>query len=271
MLPANKPVGRTEMQVDFLDVGQGLSVLLTTSDYQMIYDTGPGNGLAGDAGWDMVGRTIQPMIKATGMTPDLVVASNADIDHAGGLDRLRIEYPAARYLASLPGDRTGINPCRVPGSWKSGDFKFKILHPSKGLPYLGNDSSCVISVNGPGLSLLLSGDISRVVEQRLVYDGLGQHDILSVPHHGSSTSSSEVFIDTLQPSLALISAGSNNRFDFPRADVLGRYSKAQVPALNTAWCGGIRVTSDGGGGFEVESARVSRKAIWRWPAEAVCP
>jgi competence protein ComEC len=271
ILPAGNSLDKGETQIDFLDIGQGLAVLLTAPDYLMVYDTGPGNGLVGDSGWDMVAGTIQPAIKATGRTPDLVVASNADLDHAGGLKRLQLAYPNSQYLASLPRNRTGISPCQTPDEWVTEDLTFRVLHPSPGLPYLGNDSSCVISVNGPGLSLLLSGDIGRVVEQRLVYNGLEQHAILTVPHHGSSTSSSQVLIDTLRPSLVLISAGSDNRFGFPRADVLKRYSKAHIPTLNTAQCGGLRITTDANGGFRVESARVSRKAIWRWPAIEECP
>jgi competence protein ComEC len=271
ILPAGNSLDKGETQIDFLDIGQGLAVLLTARDYLMVYDTGPGNGLAGDAGWDMVAGTIQPAIKATGRTPDLVVASNADLDHAGGLKRLQLAYPNSQYLASLPRSRTGIRPCQTPDEWATEDLTFRVLHPSPGLPYLGNDSSCVISVNGPGLSLLLSGDIGRVVEQRLVYNGLESHTILTAPHHGSSTSSSQVLIDTLRPSLVLISAGSDNRFGFPRADVLKRYSKAHIPTLNTAQCGGLRITTDANGSFRVESARVNRKAIWRWPAIEECP
>jgi len=271
LLPASDPLDKTQTQIDFLDVGQGLSVLLTTRGYLMVYDTGPGNGLAGDSGWDMVAGTIQPMIKSSGLVPDLVVASNADIDHAGGLDRLHAMYPHAQYLASLPRKRAGIRDCRAPDAWMTENLNFRILHPSLGLPYLGNDSSCVISVMGPGLSLLLSGDISRVVEQRLVETGLEHHAILSAPHHGSSTSSSQVLIDSLKPSWVLISAGINNRFGFPRADVLERYAKAHIPTLNTAQCGGIRITTDVTGGFRMESARVKRKTIWRWPAVTECP
>ena len=270
MLPIGASLDKGEAQIDFLDIGQGLSVLLTARDYLMVYDTGPGDGLAGEAGWDMVAGTIQPMIKATGKTPDLIVASNADLDHAGGLKRLQLAYPNSQYLASLPRNRAGIRPCYSPDEWETEDLTFRVLHPSSGLPYLGNDSSCVISVNGPGLSLLLSGDIGRVVEQRLVYNGLEQHAVLTAPHHGSSTSSSQDLIDALKPSLVLISAGSNNRFGFPRADVLERYSKAHVPTLNTAQCGGIRISTDANGGFRLESARVSRKAIWRWAADKSC-
>ena len=275
MAPLVMPIGQslktTQTRVDLLDVGQGLSVLLTARDYLMVYDTGPGNGLVGEAGWDMVAGTIQPMIKATGRSPDLIVASHGDLDHAGGLERLRSLYPDSRYLASLPEKRSGIEPCRSPATWQGASLNFQVLHPSAGLPYLGNNSSCVISVNGPGLSLLLGGDIGQAVERRLVANGLGHHTLMPAPHHGSSTSSSRALIDAVLPERVLISSAINNRFGFPRADVLKRYADADIPILNTAQCGGVRITGDSSGGLVVESARTSRKSIWRWPANKACP
>jgi len=201
----------------------------------------------------------------------LIVTSHADLDHAGGLGQLRRIYPRAQLLANLRRAHAGIGSCRAPAAWSAGELKFRILHPSVGLPYLGNDSSCVISVRGQGLDFLLSGDISRLVEERLVNEGLAEHSILSVPHHGSSTSSSAVLIDAVNPELALISAAADNRFDFPRTDVIERYEKAHVRVINTAECGGIRITTDSHGAFRIQSARVSRRAIWRWPAEKGCP
>jgi len=271
LLPASPMTESNELRMDFLDVGQGLAVLVDSRDYLLVYDTGPGDGVAGEDGWDLIAGTIRPMILATGKLPDLIVASHADLDHAGGLARLRAFYPQSRYLASLPERRAAIDRCNAPARWTAGNLKFRVVHPSIGLPYLGNDSSCVISIHGRNFGILLSGDISRVVEQRLVDLGLSQHTILTAPHHGSSTSSSKTLIDAVKPSLVLISAATNNRFGFPRADVLQRYANAAIPALNTASCGGIRVTSDGNGGFRVESARIRRQAIWRWPAGAECP
>lgn len=274
MLPIIFPPGQSlekkQSRVDFLDVGQGLAVLVTDRDYLMVYDTGPGNGREGEDGWDMVETSIRPMIKASGHSPNLIVASHADLDHSGGLPNLQRIYPQARVLASLPRQRTGIDACRSGDAWQTENLDFKVLHPSSGLPYLGNDSSCVISVNGPRLSLLLSGDISQVVEQRLVNEGIQHHAILTVPHHGSSTSSSQVFIDTVRPSWALISSGINNRFGFPRADVLQRYSNAQIMTPDSAQCGGIRITTGSHGDYLIESARVTRKALWRWPAANNC-
>jgi competence protein ComEC len=275
MVPLAFPVGQslepTETRIDLLDVGQGLSVMLSTRDYLMVYDTGPGNGQVGEAGWNVVAGTIQPMIRSTGMLPDLVVASHGDLDHAGGLQGLQVAYPGSRYLASLPERRDGIQPCRSPSTWPGKSLRFEVLHPSAGLPYLGNDSSCVISMKGPGLSVLLGGDIGHSVERRLVESGLAHHTLMTAPHHGSSTSSSQTLIDAVSPVRVLISSAANNRFGFPRADVLDRYSRADIPILNTAQCGGIRITGDSAGGLEIQSARTSRDAIWRWPADGNCP
>jgi len=271
LLPPNSLSGTGVTQIDFLDVGQGLAVLVAGEDYLMLYDTGPGNGVSGEHGWDLVNATIQPMIKASGKSPDLIVVSHADLDHAGGLERLMTTYPDTQYLASLPEHRIDIVPCKAPDEWLGGGLQFRVLHPSSGLPYLGNDSSCVISVKGSGLSLLLTGDISRVIEQRLASHGQLEHAIVTVPHHGSSTSSSEALLSAVMPALALTSAASNNRFGFPRKDVLERYANAGIRTLNTADCGGIRIITDTSEKLQMSSARISRAAIWRWPGAIDCP
>lgn len=269
--PQNPRPDTGDSRIDFLDVGQGLAVLLTTEDYQLLYDTGPGNGLQGEDGWDLVGSTIRPVIKASGRQPDLIVVSHADLDHAGGLKNLQGIYTRTRFLASLPERLPGIEPCKSPLSWKANRLEFRVLHPSPGLPYLGNDSSCVISVLGSHFRLLLSGDITHVVEQRLVTLGLGQHEILTVPHHGSSSSSSRFLLEVVRPSWALISSGIDNRFDFPREDVLARYADINSRTVNTALCGAIRITIMAQGGLQLESARNRRKTLWRWPAANACP
>ncbi len=271
LVPAASRLAPDEVRVDLLDVGQGLSVLVSSNDYLLVYDTGPGNGLTGEAGWDTVTGVIQPLITATGRQPDRVVASNGDMDHAGGLAHLRQLYPHAHYQASLRKQRTGIEPCIAPAAWSSASMNFNILHPSVGLPYLGNDSSCVISMRAGKLSLLLSGDISRVVEHRLVSAGLQPHRLLTVPHHGSLTSSSTLFIEQVNPALALISSGPSNRFGFPRNEVLARFAARGISTLNSGDCGGIRVIGDTAGHTAVKTARNSRAAIWRWPGAPGCP
>lgn len=270
-LPPSNPLAEGMTEVDMLDVGQGLAILVGNKDYLMVYDTGPGNGLQDAAAWDTVKGSIQPAIARRTIAPDLIVASHADLDHAGGLDSLRNIWPQATVTASLPQTTVGVQPCLAGDLWGAGEMSLRVLHPAAGLPYLGNDSSCVISVNSPGFSLLLTGDISKAVESRLVLESVSNHQFMSVPHHGSASSSTRQFIETVHPQLALNSAASNNRFDFPRPEVLQRFDKVGINVLNTAGCGGLRITSTSNADFQVRSARVHRDAIWRFKADDICP
>ncbi|HSM68886.1 MAG TPA: DNA internalization-related competence protein ComEC/Rec2, partial [Xanthomonadales bacterium] len=177
---------RGEARLELLDVGQGLAVLVETRDELLLYDSGPGDGRS----WNLVTGVVAPAIANTGRrAPHRVVISHGDMDHAGGLHELRTRYPQASYLLtrhSGPGER-----CLPTASWRTPEARFTVLHPSPGLPYLGNDSSCVISVETGSGRILLSGDISKAIEQRLLQQGLGSHDFLVVAHHGSRSSSSE--------------------------------------------------------------------------------
>lgn len=271
LLPAANPVSGNSVQTDMLDVGQGLAVLVGSHDYLMLYDSGPGNGLEGEQGWDTVKSTIAPAIAHRGLPPDLMVVSHADLDHAGGLSALQLDWPGAELLASLPQPRPGIQPCTVGPQRATSRLKIEILHPAQGLPYLGNDSSCVISIKADEFSLLLTGDISKSVENRLVMQSVSQHHLMTVAHHGSASSSTQEFIQTLQPKLALLSAEANNRFDFPRPEVLQRFALQGTNVLNTADCGGIRLTSQPAHSVVVETARKQRDAIWRFKAGDFCP
>jgi competence protein ComEC len=79
-----------------------------------------------------------------------------------------------------------------------------------------------------------------------------------------------VLLDATRPSLALVSAGAANRFGLPHKDVLERFEQAGIPVLDTAPCGGVRITVGADGVVRVESARVKRTAIWRYPAATNC-
>jgi competence protein ComEC len=119
---------------------------------------------------------------------------------------------------------------------------FRVLNPAPGQGDRDNDSSCVLLVEGPRGRLLLAGDISSRVEPQVAAAiGPGVTPLLVVPHHGSKTSSSADFIDAVDPSLAIVSAGWRNRFGHPKPEVMERYADAGVPVLNTADSGAIGV------------------------------
>ena len=122
-----------------------------------------------------------------------------------------------------------------------------------------NDNSCVIKISDGNKSVLLTGDISKVVEQKLVNEHVSQYknkselkaDILIAPHHGSKTSSSQAFIQQVEPQWVVFSAGYKNRWNFPILSVVERYQLLNVEHLTTANTGFIR--------FNVENQHIDVK------------
>ncbi|VAW73671.1 DNA internalization-related competence protein ComEC/Rec2, partial [hydrothermal vent metagenome] len=113
----------------------------------------------------------------------------------------------------------------------------------------GNNASCVLRVTSDdSRSILMPGDIERVVERRLL-----QHNpeklaanVLLAPHHGSLTSSSPAFVSAVNAELVIFSTGYLNRFGFPKAEVSQRYRAAATARLNTAEEGSIQIRIEAG-------------------------
>jgi competence protein ComEC len=257
-----------EIELDVLDVGQGTAVLVTTAGHTLLYDSGPGDG--GDG--NLVASVIVPALhRHRNGVPDRVVISHGDLDHAGGLGTLRERFPQAAFNANVPRSPLRIAGCGTPLRWAWNGVEFDVLHPSVFLPYLGNDSSCVLSVRQGSRGILLSGDISAVVERRLVEEGLRPHEVLLVPHHGSKTSSSEHLIAAVRPEVAVATAALGNRFGFPRASIRSRYQDAGAAFWSTGECGALRILLLPDGSREARSARRERPGVWRRPPAAGCP
>jgi len=264
-LPAKRHGG---LRVEMLDVGQGLAVLVETDTRLLLYDSGPGDGRS----WSLVAPVILPALRQSARGhPDRVVVSHGDLDHAGGLHELADRFPRAEFLANLRRERAGVEPCRAPHTWEWDEAGFTVLHPAPGLPYLGNDSSCVISVAFDGRRVLLTGDVSGTVERRLASLGAGRHAVVFAPHHGSKTSSSDEFIAAFAPDISLVSSGYRNRFGFPSGEVRSRYAARGVPLLDTGECGAVEILIRPGAAPVLRSARNVRTAVWRWPPGERCP
>lgn len=295
LLPAS-PVAANRVRMEVLDAGQGTALLLQTGSHLLLYDSGPGSGVASSVGsslqsnpatglgnpssgqseesaaYDLVDSVIHPAILANGFSrPDRIIISHGDLDHAGGLASLQQKYASIPVFASLPEPMAGVQACTDELNWNWQDSHFRVLHPSPYLPYKGNDSSCVLEVDVGQFKLLLTGDISSQVEKRLTGRGLDVSRILLVPHHGSRSSSTTELLHATVPELALATAGIGNRFEFPRDDVRQRYLDAGIRFLSTHSCGAISLEVEGDGAMQLRSARRVRAAPWRWPAGAECP
>lgn len=267
-LPRAAVLAEGEYSVETLDVGQGLAVLVKTRNHSLLYDTGPGGSYEDGKRWSLFDPVIAPALAADGgRGPDLVAVSHADLDHAGGLPDLLARFGEVELRIN---DRDGGGPgCSEGWSWTWDAVHFRAVHPSGYLPYLGNDSSCVISVDNGRHRTLLAGDISTVVEDRIA-GRLAGHHLITVPHHGSASSSGPALIAATRPAWAVVSAAYGNRFGFPRREVLERYHRQGAAVLSTTDCGALRAVFPRRGDPAVVAARVVRDRPWRWQPEEPC-
>jgi len=224
------------------DMGQGHAVLVRTATHSLLYDTGPRYSAETDAGQ----RVLVPLLRAWGERLDRIVISHQDSDHSGGAPAVMAMQPQADVLTSIavehPLQQLGaMQRCERGQSWTWDGVRFEVLHPSAAdyeRKLKPNALSCVLRVTAADTSALLAGDIEAAQEQGLLQSGqVLQADWLLVPHHGSATSSTQAFLEAVQPSVAIVQAGYRNRFGHPRPDVLQRYSDLGVLVVQAPRCG----------------------------------
>jgi competence protein ComEC len=255
-------VGALELTV--LDVGQGLAVVAATRNHALLYDAGPAFSARFDAGSDVV----VPYLQHRNITRlDTVIISHADADHAGGLPAIEENFPDALYTGSDTGifDSTSAAvPCRAATSWNWDDVHFAIIHPDSSA-YGRNNGSCVLQITAGSQTMLLPGDIERLVETRLAADEDLRADILIAPHHGSRTSSSPAFVAEVQPEVVVFSSGYLNRFGHPAADVVARYEAISSLLMNTAVSGALVFSISPDGARQITEYRHVRRRFWSTP------
>jgi competence protein ComEC len=214
-----------------LDVGQGLAAVVETRRHVLVYDAGPAFRSGSDAG----AMAVEPFLRHRALRRvDVLVASHDDLDHAGGAASVAARVPVGRLVASgvalAPLGQT--DPCRRGERWSWDGVTFEWLHPGPARFARDNDNSCVLRVSTGPHSVLLTGDIERRAEADLLAQGvLRAEDIVTVPHHGSRTSSTAGFVATTRPAWALVPAGHRNRWGFPKPDVVALWQSAGAEVL----------------------------------------
>ncbi len=267
-----------ELDLQVLDVGQGLSVVIRTRNSIGIYDFGASSPAwqktDGTDLWSMGSMVINPYLDSVTRRTrlDYLIVSHLDNDHAGGLSAVQQKFQSRRQLVSGDLDSSSVD-CRAGLSWHADGISFEILHPGPGLPYLGNNSSCVLLIDVDGQRVLIPGDIESVVESGLVRaypDKITDLAVLLVPHHGSKTSSSREFTALTRPDIAVVSSRRDNRFGFPHQEVTGRYLAQNSRLLNTANCGAIHIRVDETGARILDAVRREQHRIWHRPGQLPC-
>lgn len=274
-----------QMQVTVLDVGQGLSVLVRTAQHTLLYDAGPAyrSGDAAAVGNDAGQRTVLPYLRHLGLSQlDLTVVSHDDNDHVGGMASVLAALPAKQLLSTLPAQATFFSqwqqlgqgrslphlPCQAGQHWQWDSVHFQVLSPAANAPddLSDNNRSCVIRVQSAHGSLLLTGDIERQAEAQLTQRDAAvpplASTVLTMPHHGSLTSSSPAFVQAVGAQLAIASVGYRNRFGHPKAAVLARYSAQGTQVLRTDTSGAVLLDFVAGTRPQVTAWRPAHPHYW---------
>ncbi len=243
-------------RVAFLDVGQGDAVLVQGRSASVLVD----GGVAVPGRFDSGERVVVPALGALGVARlDLVVASHADLDHAGGLPAVLRAVPVRR-LWLPPGGRTDrafaalIELADARGVFveeraaedpplQLGELRVETLWPPRAGPRSSrNDASLVLRVVAGERAVLLPGDLEQGGERALLEAGaLPRADVLKLGHHGSRTSSSAAFLRAVAPALAIVSAPVHGRFGMPHRDVVERLAAAGIPWRWTGRDGAVLV------------------------------
>ena len=214
--------------VVMLDVGQGSSAVIETNGHTMVVDTG--YGATGRLG--MTDYVVTPYLKYRDIQSiDKLFLTHNDADHAGGYNQLK----------KISSETVRQENCEDE-SWYWDDVYFQQFQSSD--YQIGNNGTCLLRVTArEGGSILFTGDIERKAEKSLLmsHSGFLAADVIVVPHHGSKSSSGSDFINAVNPSVALISAGRLNHFGHPHDEVLTRYKDRLVEIYSTASHGAVEV------------------------------
>ena len=259
------------LELTAIDVSQGDSLLLVFPQGGTMLIDGGGllsYGRVRKTSFDTGEDVVSPYLWSRGLRQlDVVVATHAHQDHIGGLGAvLKNFHPRELWTGSNPSIELEdlarsmgvgvIERSAGPGFDYSG-ARVEILAPRPGLysRKAGNNDSLAMRVVYGARSFLLTGDLERPVEARLLADdALARTDVLKVGHHGSKTSTIPAFLEAIHPSIAVISAGFDNSFGHPHPDVLGRLEERNTTVLRTDLDGLATVWTDGQGlWYRIES------------------
>ncbi len=240
-------------EVTMIDVGQGDSILIhfPFGNGTYLIDTG-GTIPFEEEEWKKhakpfeVGRdVVVPFLKGKGITKiDKLILTHGDADHTGGALAVLKEIKVKQIIVPDVADpsiseiqimqeahKRGSQVVKVAtgSQWKIENSLFYVLSPEKRYQGERNSGSIAIMANIGGLNWFFGGDLNQEGEERILkkYPSL-KIDVLKAGHHGSKTSSSEIFIHNISPAIAWISVGERNRYGHPHNEVLARLSKTRI-------------------------------------------
>lgn len=244
-----------ELKINFIDVGQGDSCLITTpQNKKVIVDSG------GSESYDVGKNVLLPYLLDKRITKiDYIMISHFDTDHCKGFEYVLENIKVKNVIISKQSETSEsfkqimkiIRKKRINLIIVQKETKIKIdnfttvdiLSPqSENIADNMNDNSIVAKFEAYNFSILFTGDASEKIEKELIKEKINlKSDILKVSHHGSKTGTSEEFLKSVKPKIALIGVGENNKFGHPTKDVIKRLTENKIKIYRTDTDGEIRI------------------------------
>jgi competence protein ComEC len=259
---------REDLVLTFIDVGHGDSILVEfPRGKRMLVD---GGGLR-DERFDIGKNVIAPFLWGRKIRKiDYLVLTHPDPDHVQGLNFIASNFPIGQFWTN--GSETGpesflrlketlrkkkvealpLNETSPPQM--IGGVQISVLNPPVGKwtseraseGTFHNNQSLVLNVQFKNIRLLLTGDVEEEAEHRILRAGHSvKADLIKVPHHGSASSSTAVFLNRVRPAYAIVSASERNAGMLPHPEVLARYRVLGSRIFRTDRHGAITVVTDG--------------------------
>lgn len=269
-------VYQDRMRINFIDVGQGDSCLIRYKGTNIMIDSGGSLSKNKDGkSYDIGENVLNNYLLNRGITRlDYIMASHFDEDHSQGFVFLLKNMKVKNVIISEQYKTSSIYEqfkqiCKKQNIQiiyvRSGDeirikdLAFKILHPKSKENQISenplNNNAIVCMVKYKNRRILFTGDIEKVAENEMVkeYTNGLKADILKVGHHGSKTSTTKEFLDLINPSVALIGVGQNNKFGHPNEDVIKRLEEKNIQIYRTDEMGEISVIIDKNGKIKINT------------------
>jgi len=258
------------LKVIFLDVGQGDAIFIETPNgSKTLIDAGPNSTVV---------RLLSQFIPFYDRSIDLLIATHSDADHVAGfvdiINRFKIKSFGQNSVFDSDGLNTEISDLIEEYNIdkyflhagnkiildEEENIYIEILWPEKGQQEKdNNDNSVITRIVYKDIKIMLTGDASSEIEERLVKSFGGtdsssqnylQSNILKAGHHGSKTSTSKDFFSVVKPEYIVISAGEDNKFGHPHQEVLDIVENKKI--LETYVLGSIEFQSDGESVWNIE-------------------
>ena len=244
------------LTVVFLDIGQGDAIFIETPDgKQVLIDGGPGSAIL---------RELPKYMSIFDRSIDVVVATHPDKDHVGGLVDVLSRYKVGKIIETENKNDTAVSDAFSNYAKKEGAEIFlaragqvltigasttiKIFSPAfDPKDWESNASSIVAKVTYGEIDFLLTGDAPLNTEEYLVrvYGSALESEVLKLGHHGSRTSTSDLFLNTVKPAFAVVSAGRDNNYGHPHPEVTEKVLSRRISLESTIESGSVVFKSDG--------------------------